>query len=152
MIDLEKAKELMKRAVDESVTGSEIAERFIESVYFCGYDDGEKTVNCKDGVINNKIHLCNSCQKTYLECDSKAEDIIFGNGIGNDNICACACYLPAADVTSVVHGTWLPIVSYNNTYKCSECGRLLVDITDGLKMVAKNYPYCHCGAKMDGGE
>ena len=54
-----------------------------------------------------------------------------------------------ADVVPVRHGTWLPIVSYNNTYKCSECGRLLVDITDGLKMVAKNYPYCHCGAKMD---
>ena len=58
--------------------------------------------------------------------------------------------LPPADVVQVVHGRWLPIVSYNNTYKCSECGRLLVDITDGLKMVAKHYPYCHCGAKMDG--
>jgi DNA-directed RNA polymerase subunit RPC12/RpoP len=58
--------------------------------------------------------------------------------------------LPFADVAPVVHGRWLPIVSYNNTYKCSECGRLLVDITDGLKMVAKHYPYCHCGAKMDG--
>ena len=58
--------------------------------------------------------------------------------------------LPSADVVQVVHGRWLPIVSYNNTYKCSECGRLLVDITDGLKMVAKHYPYCHCGAKMDG--
>ena len=57
--------------------------------------------------------------------------------------------LTPADVVPVRHGTWLPIVSYNNTYKCSECGRLLVDITDGLKMVAKNYPYCHCGAKMD---
>ena len=57
--------------------------------------------------------------------------------------------LPAADVAPVRHGTWLPIVSYNNTYKCSECGRLLVNITDGLNMVAKHYPYCHCGAKMD---
>ena len=55
----------------------------------------------------------------------------------------------SADVVPVRHGRWLPIVSYNNTYKCSECGRLLVDITDGLKMVAKHYPYCHCGAKMD---
>lgn len=60
--------------------------------------------------------------------------------------------LPPADVAPVRHGTWLPIVSYNNTYKCSECGRLLVDITDGLKMVAKHYPYCHCGAKMDAQE
>ena len=60
--------------------------------------------------------------------------------------------LPAADVAPVRHGTWLPIVSYNNTYKYSECGRLLVNITDGLNMVAKHYPYCHCGAKMDGEE
>jgi DNA-directed RNA polymerase subunit RPC12/RpoP len=60
--------------------------------------------------------------------------------------------MPSADVAPVRHGRWLPIVSYNNTYKCSECGRLLVDITDGLKMVAKHYPYCHCGAKMDGGD
>ena len=58
--------------------------------------------------------------------------------------------LEPADVAPVRHGTWLPIVSYNNTYKCSECGRLLVNITDGLKMVAKHYPYCHCGAKMRG--
>jgi len=56
--------------------------------------------------------------------------------------------LPSADVVPVRHGKWLPIVSYNNTYKCSECGRLLVNITDGLSMVAKHYPYCHCGAKM----
>lgn len=60
--------------------------------------------------------------------------------------------LPSIDVAPVRYGRWLPIVSYNHTYKCSECGRLLVDITDGLKMVAKHYPYCHCGAKMDGGE
>ena len=53
-----------------------------------------------------------------------------------------------ADVAQVRHGRWLPIVSYNNTYKCSECGRLLMNITDGSKMVAKHYPYCHCGAKM----
>ena len=57
--------------------------------------------------------------------------------------------LEPADVVPVRHGTWLPILSYNNTYKCSKCGRLLVNITDGLKMVAKHYPYCHCGAKMD---
>ena len=58
--------------------------------------------------------------------------------------------LEPADVVPVIHGKWLPIVSYNNTYKCSECGRLLVNITDGLNVVAKHYPYCHCGAKMDG--
>lgn len=33
---------------------------------------------------------------------------------------------------------------------CSVCGRLLVNITDGKNNVAKNYPYCHCGANMRG--
>ena len=64
-------------------------------------------------------------------------------------ICVSLVNLQKADVAPVRHGRWLPIVSYNHTYKCSECGRLLVDVTDGLKTVAKHYPYCHCGARMD---
>ena len=49
-------------------------------------------------------------------------------------------------------GSWIEISSSNHTYKCSECGRLLVNITDGKNNVAKHYPYCHCGARMDGGD
>ena len=49
-------------------------------------------------------------------------------------------------------GRWIEMSSTNHTYKCSVCGRLLVNITDGKNKVAKNYPYCHCGAKMEGGE
>ena len=47
-------------------------------------------------------------------------------------------------------GHWIEMSSANHTYKCSECGRLLVNITDGKNKVAKNYPYCHCGADMRG--
>ena len=50
-----------------------------------------------------------------------------------------------------VKGRWIEILSYkNHTYKCSECGRLLVNITDGSNNVSKHYPYCHCGADMRG--
>ncbi len=42
MIDLEKAKELMKKAIDESDTKSEIYEKFIKNIYSCGYNDGLK--------------------------------------------------------------------------------------------------------------
>ena len=49
-------------------------------------------------------------------------------------------------------GHWIEITSSNHTYKCSVCGRLLVNITDGKNNVAKNYPYCHCGADMRGEE
>ena len=80
----------------------------------------------------------------------------FANGICFEaKACVPVDYIESlepADVAPVVHGRWLPIVSYSNTYKCSECGRLLVNIADGLNVVAKHYPYCHCGAKMDEGE
>ena len=59
--------------------------------------------------------------------------------------------LPSAQPERI-KGHWIEIASSNHTYKCSVCGRLLVNITDGKNKVAKNYPYCHCGAKMEGGE
>lgn len=43
---------------------------------------------------NNQVNLCDSCTYTYPECPSEKEDVIFGNGIGNDNICACNKYQP----------------------------------------------------------
>ena len=49
-----------------------------------------------------------------------------------------------------VKGRWIEMLSYKHTYKCSECGRLLVNITDGRNNVSKHYPYCHCGADMKG--
>ena len=57
--------------------------------------------------------------------------------------------LPSAQPERI-KGHWIAITSWNNTYKCSVCGRLLVNITDGKNKVAKNYPYCHCGADMRG--
>lgn len=43
---------------------------------------------------NNKVHLCSSCTYTYPECPCETDDVIFGNNVGNDNICACAKYVP----------------------------------------------------------
>ena len=58
--------------------------------------------------------------------------------------------LPAADVAPVVHGEWveeLKVLSFGQedkviAYKCSECGAI----------ECEKHPYCHCGAKMDGGK
>ena len=47
-------------------------------------------------------------------------------------------------------GEWIEISLISHSYKCSVCGRLLVNITDGKDNVARNYPYCHCGADMRG--
>ena len=56
-------------------------------------------------VPNNQVNLCDSCTYTYPECPSEINDIFFGNGFGNDNICACNKYQPsvqpvATDATS----------------------------------------------------
>ena len=57
--------------------------------------------------------------------------------------------LPSAQPERI-KGHWIEITLSNHTYKCSVCGRLLANITDGKNNVAKNYPYCHCGADMRG--
>ena len=65
--------------------------------------------------------------------------------------------LPAADVAPVVHGRWelLRKGDWNSVFVCSLCGRRETiaeseSYNSQLKMPRK-YPYCHCGAKMDGG-
>ena len=70
------------------------------------------------------------------------------------------CGIPCPDINALkdlpsaqperIKGHWIEITLSNHTYKCSVCGRLLVNITDGKNNVAKNYPYCHCGADMRG--
>ena len=58
--------------------------------------------------------------------------------------------VPDADVAPVVHGTWIGQIRFVPTmtgmgirpiWFCTECGR----------KVTRKEPYCHCGAKMDGG-
>ena len=42
--------------------------------------------------INNQINLCDSCRHTYPDCPAGKDDVLFGNGEGHDNICACGKY------------------------------------------------------------
>ena len=66
--------------------------------------------------------------------------------------------LPAADVAEVVHGQWFvsKIRSIETVFYCSECMRTVTVGNDFFgeapKSVSAAYPYCHCGAKMDGGD
>lgn len=65
--------------------------------------------------------------------------------------------VPAADVAEVVHGQWCvsKIRSIETVFYCSECKRTVTVGNDFFgeapKSVSAAYPYCHCGAKMDGG-
>lgn len=58
--------------------------------------------------------------------------------------------IPAADVAPVVHGRWEQVKEWATKakYRCSVCGR---EIMSAVKVNIEKYPYCHRGAKMDGG-
>ena len=66
--------------------------------------------------------------------------------------CAISCVnaCPTVDAVEVVHGRWEQVQRWATKakYRCSVCGREIMSAT--TVNIAK-YPYCHCGAKMDGG-
>lgn len=58
--------------------------------------------------------------------------------------------LPTIDAEPVVHAHW--IENYKNCfaeryYKCSKCQREIKVVTGEKTLL--DFPYCHCGAKMD---
>lgn len=67
--------------------------------------------------------------------------------------------IPAADVEPVRQGNWNIRVSGERTLclECSECGRKVDNINLHRLLIfgeygeaCRSYPYCHCGAKMQG--
>lgn len=88
---------------------------------------------------------------------------------GTSDICASAHFeiselimrLPAADVEPVRRGNWNIRLADEMTLclECSICGRKVdnIDLHHLLEAgeygeACRRYPYCHCGAKMDGPE
>lgn len=66
-------------------------------------------------------------------------------------------YTPTEDVAPVVHGRWKlrRKGDWTSVFACSVCGRRETiaeseSYNSQLKM-PREYPYCHCGAMMDGG-
>lgn len=54
----------------------------------------EQIQNCPLVSCDNMVNLCDSCRRQYAECGAGDGDIIFGSGVGNDNVCACSKYSP----------------------------------------------------------
>lgn len=57
---------------------------------------------------------------------------------------------PIADVEEVRHGKWIYEGHHEmmgHAFQCSVCGRWM--FTNFPKHVVEEYPYCHCGAKME---
>lgn len=59
--------------------------------------------------------------------------------------------MPTIDARPVVPGRWVQVMRWSNKakYRCSVCGR---EIMSATKVNIEKYPYCHCGAQMDGGD
>jgi len=91
---------------------------------------------------DNQINLCDSCGYSYPDCPSKNDDVIFGNGTGNDNICACNKYKPSAQPEKEIprRVLWSGWKGTRYTrYKCPNCN----------KPVKNDDVYCHrCGQKL----
>lgn len=83
-----------------------------------------------------------------VEKYSLANGSVLGRHSGlADCIASEIAALPAADIAPVVHGRWISFLDGDHImperyYRCSRCGRV----------ESRRQPYCHCGAKMDGGE
>lgn len=57
---------------------------------------------------------------------------------------------PTADVREVKHGKWIYKGHHEmmgHAFECSVCERWI--FTDSTEHIVEEYPYCHCGAKMD---
>ena len=52
----------------------------------------DKTFVCADWKPKTKINLCDSCKHSFAECPATSDDIIFGDGVGNDNVYKCDKY------------------------------------------------------------
>lgn len=61
--------------------------------------------------------------------------------------------VPAADVEEVRHAKWI-YEDYHDmmghAFQCSVCKRWM--FANSTEHVPEEYPYCHCGAKMEGVE
>lgn len=57
---------------------------------------------------------------------------------------------PTADVEEVRHAKWIYKGHHEmmgHAFQCSACERWM--FTNSLNRVVEEYPYCHCGAKME---
>lgn len=86
-------------------------------------------------------------EHTYLLCDSiNSRDY----GMFLDGIMQAIDETPTADVQEVKHAKWIYCGHHEfhgHVFECSVCGRYL--FANSKEDVYWEYPYCHCGAKME---
>ena len=60
--------------------------KIIQSMRYEPYIEPEKNVK------NNYTCLCDTCKFNVPDCKATAEDVLYGDGLGNDNVCCCNEY------------------------------------------------------------
>lgn len=81
-------------------------------------------------------------------CSKGGKTQYYGRVIAcNDVEERCNLFKNKADVVEVRHGEWIPNQYFKGHYYCSECTRHIEERSGNPSI---NFPYCHCGAKMDG--
>lgn len=69
----------------------------------CGYranhDIEDNKINKCPLWFKPKINrnLCDSCKHCFADCTATPDDVIFGDGVGNDNVCVCDKYEQKAE-------------------------------------------------------
>ena len=91
--------------------------REVDAILKCNKEIRIALRNMPPSQPDNQIHLCDSCGYSYPECPSESNDVIFGNGNGNDNICACGKYKPSAQKKGYTKADY--IMALHKEYGCS---------------------------------
>lgn len=70
---------------------------------------------------------------------------------------SCTKFKDKANWQEVKHGKWIfkGVHISGFAFKCSVCGRYMFaneEQCNTTKDLIKNFPFCHCGARMDGGK
>ena len=84
----------------------------------------------------------------YINAEKLCE--LARNHINKSVDCNDIMRFPLADVQEVRHGKWIYCGHHEfhgHVFECSVCGRYL--FANSKADVYVEYPYCHCGAKMD---
>lgn len=89
--------------VKENVAAFSLA-YLIEKAHNCTNCEGctdyikpDKTFGCIGWKPKTNRNLCDSCKQCFAECPATPDDIIFGDGVGNDNVYACDKYEKKAE-------------------------------------------------------
>lgn len=104
----------------------------------------------------DKDNLLQLFRESYCGCKTeiaKGRNELDTAFTGYNSCISLAENIPTADVQEVKHGKWIykgrnPVMSH--VFECSVCERWIC--ANSADHVVEEYPFCHCGAKIDGVE